>query len=214
MGDKMKLLIYTLTIVFTCLQLSAKEVKIDVDMDQLKTNVDNSLHNYNEYKKNLDIAKDNKEQTSKAIDNLKQQKKDLGKSSQNVDKNKQAIEKMRLKIVEYKKNEQEKLNNDLAEIQKLKDVLFQLENNKKKREVNIAAYDKKLNEIEKEKQEWANQMKNLDELYKTIDQKITQIEKEQKEGDKKTSSYKEQAEKWKKEHKTAEALYERYDNLK
>lgn len=75
MGDKMKLLIYTLTIVFTCLQLSAKEVKIDVDMDQLKTNVDNSLHNYNEYKKNLDIAKDNKEQTSKAIDNLKQQKK-------------------------------------------------------------------------------------------------------------------------------------------
>ena len=210
----MKLLIYTLTIVFTCLQLSAKEVKIDVDMDQLKTNVDNSLHNYNEYKKNLDIAKDNKEQTSKAIDNLKQQKKDLGKSSQNVDKNKQAIEKMRLKIVEYKKNEQEKLNNDLAEIQKLKDVLFQLENNKKKREVNIAAYDKKLNEIEKEKQEWANQMKNLDELYKTIDQKITQIEKEQKEWDKKTSSYKEQAEKWKKEHKTAEALYERYDNLK
>lgn len=210
----MKLLTLTILLSLFSLNVVAKEVKIDVDLDQLKTNVNNSLHNYNEYKKNLEISENNKKQTSKAIESLKKQKQDLSKSSQNVDKNKQAIEKMRLQIVDYKKNEQEKLTGDLAEINKLKDVLFQLENNKKKREINIAAYDKKLAEIEKEKQEWADQVKNLGELYKTIDQKITQIEKEKTDWDKKGQSYQKQADKWKNEHKTAEALYDRYDNLK
>lgn len=92
-------------------------------------------------------------------------------------------------------------------------MLKKLEENKLKREQNIAAYDAKLNEIKGEEAAWEKQKNSLDELYKLIDQKTELAKKERQNWLDKKKTYEQETAKWQKEASVASKVKEKFDSI-
>src|SRR5688572_26173556 len=65
-----------------------------VAIEQLKTNIENSEANYQQYQQNLDVVNKNVAESDKAIKELQKLKTQLINNTKNVDKNKAALLKM------------------------------------------------------------------------------------------------------------------------
>ena len=120
---------------------------------------------------------------------------------------------MRKNIESFKTEESKKIQSEDKEMAELQALMEKLKERKLKREMNIAAYDKKLVEIDEEVKAWEVQRANLDKLNKTIDEKIQVAENERNSWKNKMNSYQQEAEKWQKESKIAEKTYRKYDFL-
>ena len=199
-------------IVFINFSAFAK-TNIQVDLDQLEKNKVNSEKNYEQYEKNYDIVSSNITASEKAIADLQGQRKQLKKNTQNIDKNKQAIVKVINTVKGYKEIEVKKLEDDLSQINKVKDVLDKLMSQKNQREVNITAYTDKIKELNEEKQAWNNQNKALGDLHSTLNSKENDAKKEKAKWVSKKNNYKKERDKWKKESSVASGVYNKYDHL-
>ena len=182
-------------------------------LDQLKENVENSEKNYEQYKKNYEISAKNKVEAEKAIKQLKHLELELGKNDKTVAQNKAALEKMKQKILSFKKLEQAKIDAESQQIQEVQNVLRRLQANVDKRKLNMVAYDKKVGEIDKEKKDWEQQDKKMAEIKLKLAQKRKDAAKEKSKWQAKAKSYKTETGKWKVQAKSSKNIYRKMDNL-
>jgi chromosome segregation ATPase len=208
----MKKLIIIVSLLVISVSVDAK-TEVKVELDKLKQNTENSEHNYKQYQTNLDIVDRNIKQADSAAKELTKLKTQLNKNAQNVDKNKAALTKLETDVKALKTKEIARISKDEQQIQELKRVLDKLETNKRNRELNVQAYDKKLAEINKERGEWDQQMSQMATLQKQIDAKKKVALDEKAKWNKKRADYSSEAKKWNKEHKKAEATYNKYSRL-
>lgn len=200
---------------FIILSYTSVEAGTDVgqSLETLKTNMENSQTNFDQYEKNQKISARNAEETRKAMVELKKLEKSLIENSQNIDKNKAKLDQMKVKIQEYKKAEMmelEKEKNYIAEVQAL---LNKLQKNAQQREMNITAYDTKMQEIDKEKKDWDTQRGALADLKQEIASKYTQAQQENAKWSGKEKSYGDESTKWRKQSITARETYLQYKHL-
>lgn len=182
-------------------------------IQKLKENAENSEHNYNQYQSNLEIVDRNIKQAGDAGKELDRLKGQLEKNVQNVDKNKQALTKLETDINGFKTAEKTRIAKDDEQIAQLKALLEKLEKNKKQRELNMLAYDKKLGEIQIERGLWDKQVEQMADLQKQIQQK-KQLATTEKDGwSKKRKDYSGEAEKWKKESAEAKSQHQKYSQF-
>lgn len=186
---------------------------VEGGLEQLRENTVNSKANYEQYKDNMEISSNNVVETTKAIKELRDQRKQLTLNQSNIEKNKAALDKMRVKLVGHKAAEQEKMKTEAAQIAEVRALLEKLETNKRQREMNLAAYEAKIQEIDKEKSEWDSQRKVASELTKDIDQKEREVLAEREKWIEKKKGYRSEAVKWHKQAQTAEQTETKFKKL-
>lgn len=174
------------------------DTNVEESRERLKTNVENSKHNYEQYQNNADIANKNHEATTQAIKMLKNQKKELLKTHVSIDENQKTLDNVKVQLGQLKKKEQAKITKEQATLKDFEKRLAELKKNLEKRQMNVAAYDKKIREIDTEKKDWEFQRQNMNSMVKQIDEKAVQAKKEKEVWAKKKKSYNAQAKKWKK----------------
>lgn len=195
---------------------TAAFAKTDVaaTLQQLKVNEENAKHNLKQYESNMEISNKNINEVSEALKQIRAQRTQLMSNAQNLDKNRATLDKMKMKLQEYKKDEQAALVKEDAQIQQLRKVLEVLEANKAKREQNIATYDQKVGEVEREKMDWDSQKGVFTTLQAELDKKEKTALSERERWVEKRNGYKLEADKWGKEAKVAEETRVKFDKLK
>ncbi|MCB0413343.1 MAG: hypothetical protein KDD50_03360 [Bdellovibrionales bacterium] len=209
----MKKLVAGIAIVIFSAQSAGAKTSIKQSLDQLEKNKQNSAQNLKQYEDNLGIVDQNVSEVKKAIKGLQDQRTQLQKNVNNVEKNKAAIEEMRKKVLEHKMAEAQKLEEDLKDIARLEKLLQKLRSNQEKREDNLKAYNLKLDEIVKEKSAWDNQKASMNDLNKSISEKLTYAEAELKKWESKQKSYQKEVSKWKTETADAERVHRKFQDL-
>ncbi|MGE0764268.1 MAG: hypothetical protein AB7N80_13380 [Bdellovibrionales bacterium] len=191
------------------------EARTDVkaSMEQLKENTENSKNNYEQYKNNMEISSNNVVETTKAIKELRDQRKQLAANQTNIEKNKASIEKMKQKLAGHKVTELEKMKKEEAQIAEVRAVLEKLEANKRQREMNLTAYDTKIQELEKEKAEWDSQRQAAGELSRELDLKEKEVLAEREKWIEKKKGYRSEALKWHKQAQVAEQTETKFKRL-
>lgn len=183
-------------------------------IEQLEVNADNSEFNFKQYQDNLDIVNKNIDQSDKAIKDLRQMKSQLIKNTKNVDANKKALVKMEQDVQVMKKAEQVKLQKDEAQIAEVKKFLAGLEENKKKREENMLAYDKMLEQAKQEQIDWELQVKQMSTLMSDLETKEKKATEEKQSWTAKRRDYEGEAKKWEAQAANSRATYNKYKKLK
>jgi len=79
--------------------------------------------------------------------------------------------------------------------------------------MNLAAYDAKIQELEKEKADWDAQRKAASELTGEINKKETEAVAERQKWTEKRKGYRAEAEKWLNNARTAEQTYTKFKRL-
>ena len=186
---------------------------VEAGLEQLQENAVNSKSNYEQYKDNMEISSGNVVETTKAIKELRDQRKQLTMNQSNIVKNKMALDKMKQKLAGHKAAEQERMKTEDAQITEVRAVLEKLEANKRQREMNLAAYEAKIQEIEKEKLEWDSQRKVAGELTKDLDTKEKEVLTEREKWIEKKKGYRSEAMKWYKQAQSAEQTQAKFKKL-
>lgn len=208
----MKKLIIVLSVLTISMAVNAK-TEVKVELGKLKTNAENSEHNYKQYQSNLEIVDRNIKQADSAAKELTNLKTQLQKNAKNVDKNKAALVKLETDVKTLKTKEVGRISKDEQQIQALKKILDKLEANKRNRELNVQAYDQKLAEIKKERADWNKQISQMTTLQAQIDKKKSEALGEKTKWKQKRKDYASEAKKWGKENKNAKATYNKYSRL-
>ncbi len=211
----MKTVYATALIVIFAVSTSA-HAKTDVKaaMTQLKTNEENAKANKKQYEENADIAGKNIVEVTTAIKQLREQKAGLSGNSQNLQKNLAVLDKMKERLNEFSKEEAVQMKKEEAQIAQLRMALDKLEANKTKRAQNIEAYTQKIADVEKEKQDWAQQREAFAGIKKELDSKETKALSEREKWIEKRKGYRAEADKWGKESQVAEQQRVKTEKLK
>jgi len=189
--------------------------KTDVDkkLDQMKTNAENSEHNLGQYKDNLSIVDGNLDSVDKALGVLKNQEKQLNLGKKQIDENKKFLDQQKIKIKKLIISEETNITAESKQIEALKEALMKLEDNKLKRQENVQAYNDRLLEIDREKEEWGLQKKYISELRLQIGNKLKDANSERKKWSAKQSTYKGEVSKWAKQARSSRDNHNRYRGL-
>jgi alanyl-tRNA synthetase len=115
---------------------------------------------------------------------------------------------------QLKQVENTKMKQEMDQIAKLKERLAKLEDNQRKREANLQAYDEKVKEIESEKIEWDKQKQQVAELETEINKKEQEAASEKAKWEDKRKSYAAETDKWSKQASTSRKAYENHSNLR
>ncbi len=201
-------------LVFLLAQTAQGRTDVQAGLEQLQENATNSKSNYDQYKENMEISSGNVVETTQAIKDLRDQRKQLTMNQSNIEKNKMALDKMKAKLVGHKTTEAEKLKKEEAQIAEVRVVLDKLEANKRQREMNLAAYESKIQEIDKEKTEWDSQRKAAGELTKDLSTKETEVLAEREKWIEKKKGYRGEAMKWYKQAQNAEQTQAKFKKIK
>lgn len=193
---------------------SHADTNVDESIEQLKTNVENAKSNYEQYEENAKIAGKNFKTTSEAIVVLKNQKQQVLKTDVNIDENQKVLDQVKLQLKGLKAEEQKKLDEEQKQAQKLEARLNEMKKNLEKRKLNLEAYDRKMAEVDKEKNDWEFQRKNMQNLVSQIQEKQKQAESEKVTWGKKKDSYEAEAKKWKNASSTAEKQLAHIEKIK
>lgn len=170
---------------------------------KLKTNEENAKENLKQYQANAEIASKNVKEADAAIAQLRDQKKKLINSGGNVEKNRLALEQVQKRIEGYRNQEAEAMKKEDAHIAKLKEMVSKLETNKVQREKNIAEYDAKIAEIDRERKNWQNSQNEVAALKKEIEDKEARAVAERDKWNSKKKEYQTEATKWEKQARHA-----------
>lgn len=196
-----------------CFGLASAETDVEAQLQRLKTNMENSQKNYEQYRKNLDVVSQNIKESEKAIQDLKKLKLDLSANSNKVEENKKALDKAKLQVLDLKAKEKLKLEQEGKQLAELEAVMKKLQGNMKQREINLATYDAKVGEIENEKMDWDNQKKSMAELDGKISEKEKLAQVERQKWQAKKSDYSKETAKWETTKKSSSENYAKYKRL-
>jgi chromosome segregation ATPase len=211
----MKSMNKTILVTIAMLAVSA-HAKTDVGatVQQLKTNEENAKANLKQYQVNTDISSKNIAEVNEALKQIRGQRTQLTSNAQNLEKNRAILDKMKVKLQEFKNDEAAQLKREDAQIAQLRKTLEVLEANKAKREQNMTTYDAKIAEVEKEKGDWDGQKAVFTTLSQELDKKEKTALAERQRWIEKRDGYKTEADKWSKEAKVAEETRVKFDKLK
>lgn len=198
---------------FNVLADSTKK-KIEVDIEQLKQNAENSNENLDQYVSNMKTVEKNIVEVNKAIKNLNDYKRQIASSIQNSDKNKAKLSEQKVKIASYIKKEEGSIFKEQQQIKALQEKIASIQKNIDNRKLNISAYEKKNEEIDLEIKDWDNQLAKIKELKTVVSNKEKNATKEQKEWLAKKSTYSKEITKWRKQANYDEDLYRKYNKMK
>lgn len=182
-------------------------------IEKLKVNAENSEANYEQYRANLEIVNKNIEQADGALKEIRKMKTQLVSNTQNVEKNKQALMKLEQELGKLKAKELEEIKKDEAQIAELRKVLEKLEANKRVREQNVAAYDQKVLEVQKERADWDSQVQQMASLQKQLNEKEQKAAEEKATWTAKRKDYEGEAKKWQAQAASARETYTKYKKL-
>lgn len=183
-------------------------------MKVLKQNIENTELNRKAYSENKEIAQKNISEVQTSLDHLKKAEQKLKTNSQNIDSNKAQLRKMQSNIEMLKKGEQKNMNLAQKKIEDLKLMILAIEEDQKQRQMNITAYDKKMNEIDQEIAAWIEQGDSLQTLQKEIQTKTRQAQNELKKWQSKKAKYEREERKWSQQQKKAAQVLADMTDLK
>ena len=189
------------------------KTNVKAQIAQLKTNAENSEFNRKQYQDNLDIVNKNVGQANKAIGELGAMKRQLFYNTRNVDKNEKQLTFMEHDIQRLETKEQFKMNDENKQINVVQKYLAELQSNEKKRQDNLKAYNKMLQEAQNEEKEWTTQVKQMAQLEAELSTKQQQAEKEKTLWIGKRKDYVEQARIWSVKARRARATYNKYKSI-
>lgn len=212
----MKNLVKTIPMMTVALITVSAHAKTDVagTVQQLKTNEENAKANHKQYQANTEISTKNIGEVNEALKQIRTQRTQLTSNAQNLEKNRAVLEKMKLKLQEFKNDEAAQMKREDTQIAQLRKTLEVLEANKAKREQNMTTYDEKIAEVEKEKADWDGQKAVFTTLNQELDKKEKTALAERQRWIEKHDGYKAEADKWSKEAKLAEETRVKFDKLK
>lgn len=212
----MKNLVKTIPMMTVALITVSAHAKTDVagTVQQLKTNEENAKANHKQYQANTEISTKNIGEVNEALKQIRTQRTQLTSNAQNLEKNRAVLEKMKLKLQEFKNDEAAQMKREDTQIAQLRKTLEVLEANKAKREQNMTTYDEKIAEVEKEKADWDGQKAVFTTLNQELDKKEKTALAERQRWIEKRDGYKAEADKWSKEAKLAEETRVKFDKLK
>lgn len=210
----MKQILMTLMLAGWIQSASADEkAQIRESIDQLKINAENSQSNLEQYKKNMETVKTNLGEVDKALKNLRSMRKQVLENSKKAELNKADLDRQKLVLAGYIKKEDEKKMGEQKQIEALQKKIADLQKNQLKRDENVANYNLKMQEIEREKLEWDEQKKNSEEIVSQISAKEKIASDERTRWAQKDDSYTKEVEKWNREAKFADSNYRKYKKL-
>ncbi len=180
----------------------------------LKTNEENAKVNMKQYEENVDISSKNIAEVTAAIKQLREQKSQLTANSQNLDKNRAVLDQMKKKLEDYSATESALIKKEDGQIAELKATLEKLEANKVQRTENVATYQQKIADVEKEKADWSSQKQAFVQIQKEIDSKEAKAMTEREKWIGKRQGYRLESDKWKKEYDVAQQNRAKFEKLK
>jgi chromosome segregation ATPase len=172
-------------------------------MEKLKTNEDNAKANLKQYQTNVDIASKNVKEADAAINQLREQKKKLTMSGGNLEKNRAALDQVQKRLEGYKAKEDGEMKKEDAQIVKYEELLKKLQANKDQRMKNIADYDGKIADVDRERKNWATGATEVESLKKDINDKEAKAVAERDKWVEKKKGYQAESTKWEKQARGA-----------
>ncbi|MCB0421485.1 MAG: hypothetical protein KDD61_10850 [Bdellovibrionales bacterium] len=206
----------TMILILAFLIIAAIQAKADEagqGIAQLEKNVLASEGNLEQYERNLKTSQENVKQMKESLAKLKTFMVNLEQSNQGIEKNQATLEPVKNKVLEHIKNERVDIEREKKQIAEVQQILDKLNKQLAARELNVKAYQAKLVEIEKEREGWAEQKKNMSSLLTTVKEKITTAEQEKVKWEGKTDKYQTEVDKWKNQAALSKKQLRHYKRL-
>lgn len=205
-----------LIIVVSSLMTSFAFAGADVDqkVEQLKTNSDNSKKNLEQYEANLSTVQKNIQEIDTALATLRKQRKQIQSNKSVAAKNKMDLNRQKQGVNTLISREKVQIDKEQAQIDKLQAKIADLQKNQKKREDNIAEYNGKNAEIDKEIAKWQSQEDQVIAIETEINLKEKTASTERDTWVEKKRTYEAEVQKWTAEARDAGSNYKKYKRLK
>ncbi len=191
----------------------AAESEVQGQLDQLKTNAENSEKNRSSYEKNQKVADQNVKTLDGNLKELGKQKEQINDNAHKADLNVGTMEKQETQMRGLSEKEKQQIDVENQQVAQLEDKINKVKGNITKRLANQQAYDAKIQTIALEKKQWVDQKKSADDIIKSIGVKEIQAKTDLTEWKKKSEAYTAEVKKWKAEADKNRTTYDKYEKL-
>ncbi len=206
----------TITILLTSLfSVSVfAQANIEQKMGLLKQNVDNSTHNFSEYKSNFEISVKNFNESTRVVNELRKLKIKALKDGKRADANArvygQVIEKYKLFI----KSEEAEIDKENKAVARLQELIEKIQLNSVKRQAFIANYNDEIEKSKAEIENWREKKRQVASVLTEIDTREAASLDERKKWQEKKGVYRKETEKWAKEKRKTQKTYNTFAKLR
>lgn len=217
MKSQMKLvngLACSLALALVPLAAARADVDVPAKIEQLKTNLDNGRANLEQYRENAKIVDANQKENAKAIKSLAKLRESLTRDAAETKAGRGGIEGAKRQVEGFMKTELEKIAAEKKQIEALQRTLAQLEENKRRREGNVASYREKLRSIDADAAAWSQRGQAIAEADRALREKEQAAAADKKRLAEKRASYAAEADKWEQNVRVADRQYANFSKLK
>lgn len=190
------------------------DVDVAAKVDQLKQNVEASRSNLSQYTENAKTIELNIHENELALKALAKQRASLGRQTSETAQGKGGVDAAKRQVEGFMKAEQDKIAAEQKQAEALQKALAQLEDNKKRRESNIAAYQAKLLAIDADAGNWAQRTQAISEADKALKEKEATAAADRKRLAEKKIQYAGEVEKWRQQSRLADRQYAGFSKLR
>jgi chromosome segregation ATPase len=182
-------------------------------LGKLKTNLNNSKMNLQDYQKNLKIVDANVVEVSKARAQVEEQKQKAAASLKENNEKLAALDKNELEINKLIAVEQKEIQSEDQKIQELQKVINQLKDNQAKRNQNILGYQEQLKQQQKDKLEWKTRGDQINKSYSNLEARSKSLISQENDWKAKQRGYQGEVSRWQKEVERQGKLNDNYQSL-
>lgn len=205
----------TIAILLMGLPLQAiAQVDIDQKMSVMKTNVENSTHNFERNKENMDTSAENVKELSRILNEMAKLKLQGEKDLKVANDNLQELGKAKQTYEGYIKEEADFIAQEQQNIEKLKDLTRKVLTNIEQRKKNILAYQSFVDKVDQKLKEWDVNQRKVASTLEVIDSKSQNTTNERNAWLDKTKLYKDEASNWAKQKKISEVNYDMFSKMR
>ncbi len=206
------ILFLTLFILFS-FAVAQADSDVQNQLKQISVNAENSQKNKDSYEKNQKISEENVKAIETNLKALVNQRSQITENAKKADQNVATMSKQEEQIKELVKKETATIEAERRQMEQLDAKITLLNANMRKRQENLADYQTKLDNMNREKQEWVGQKKSSDDVVKIIDQKEKQASVERNDWKRKSQTYATEVRKWGAEADSNRSIHKKYEKL-
>lgn len=190
------------------------QVDINKKMDLLKLNVDNSTHNFNEYKANFEISVKNFNESTRVVNELRKLKIKALKDGKRAEANARVYGQVIEKYDQFIKSEEAEIAKENQAVLRLQELIAKIQQNSVKRQAFIANYQDEISKSKAEIESWKEKKRQVASVITEIDTREAASLDERKKWQEKKGTYRKETEKWAKERRKTQNTYNTFAKLR
>jgi chromosome segregation ATPase len=190
------------------------DVDVAAKVEQLRQNVDASRSNLAQYEENAKTVEINIRENEKALKALAKQREALNHQAIEIAAGSGGVESAKKQVDGYIKAEQEKLAAERKQKEALERALAQIEDNRKRREANVVAYQEKLRSIDADAGAWSQRSQAVADADRALKEKETIAAADKKRLAEKRVQYAAEVEKWQAQQRVSDRQYANFSKLR